>query len=60
MGCDVGWRELDFDAVFPGFDLDDAFGETLVSDDDLEGGPHQVCIVEFHASPFISIVPEDF
>ena len=58
MSGDLSRRQLEFHPVFPSFDLHDSFGEALVSDDDLEGGSHQVRIVELHARSFVPIIPE--
>ena len=58
MSGDLSGWQLEFHAIFPGFDLHDSFGEALVSDDDLERGSHQVRIVELHARPFVPIIPK--
>ena len=50
--------QLEFHPVVSGFDLDDSFGEALVTDDDLEGGSHKIRIVELHARSFVPIIPE--
>ena len=60
MSGHLSRRQLEFDAVFPGFDLHDSFGEAFVSDNDLKRGSHQVRIVELHARSFVSIIPEYF
>ena len=60
MSGHLSRRQLEFDSILPSFDLDDSFGKALVSDDDLERGSHQVCIVELYARSFVPIVPEYF
>jgi len=47
------------DAGAPDFYLDDAFGETFVSDDDLEWGANEVGIIKFDAGSIVTVVPED-
>jgi hypothetical protein len=60
MRDDLSGRQFEFYPIFPSLNLHDSFGEALVSDDDLEGGSHQIRIVELHARPFVSIIPEYF
>jgi hypothetical protein len=60
MSGDLSGRQLEFHPVFSSFDFHDSFGEALVSDDDLERGSHQVCIVELHPRSFVSIIPKYF
>lgn len=49
-----------FDTSAPDFYFDDTFGETFVSDDNLEWSANEVGVIEFDAGPIITIIPEDF
>jgi hypothetical protein len=60
MRDDLSRRQLEFHPIFPSLNLHDPFGEALISNDDLEGGSHQIRIVELHARSFVSIIPEHF
>jgi len=60
MCDDLSGRQFQFYPIFPRLHLHDSFREALVSDDDLEGGSHQIRIVELHTRSFVSIVPEYF
>jgi len=60
MTDDVGRLDLEFQPVFPSFDLDNSFCKALVSDGDLEGNSHEICIVELYSRAFVPVIPEDF
>lgn len=60
MSDDLRRRQLKLDPIFSRLDFHHSFGETLVSDNDLKRGSHQIRIVEFHTGPFVPIVPQHF
>ena len=60
MADDVGGGQFEFHPVFPSLDLHNSFGKAPVSDSDLEGSSHQICIVELYTCSFVPVIPEYF